>query len=63
VVIAQASLVSGTATASVTLKGGHRVLSTHYLGDASNAASTSADVNRFVDISNIMVPIFRLLLD
>jgi len=62
-VIAQANLVSGTATVSVTLKGGHRVLSAHYLGDASNAASTSADTSLFVDISNIMAPILQLLLD
>jgi len=63
VVIAQASLVSGTATASVMLKGGNCVLSAHYLGDASNAASTSADTSLFVDISNIMAPILQLLLD
>jgi hypothetical protein len=45
------------------LKGGNCVLSAHYLGDASNAASTSADTSLFVDISNIMAPILQLLLD
>ena len=63
VVFAQASLAGGTATVSVKLKGGDRVLTASYLGDANNAAGTSAAVPRFVDISNIMAPILRLLLD
>ncbi len=63
VVIAQASVANGVASTSVKLKGGDRVLTAHYLGDANNAGSTSAQALRFVDISNIMVPIYQLLFD
>ena len=63
VVIAEASLVSGVANAAVKLKGGNRLLTAKYLGDANNAASTSSEVAHFVDVSNIMVPILQLLLD
>ena len=60
--IAQA-LSRGTAGATVKLKGGDRVLKAFYLGDANNASGASAEAPRFVDISNIMAPILRLLLD
>ena len=61
-VIAQATLVNGTASVNARLKGGDRVLKAVYLGDANNVAASSADVTRFVDMSNVLAPIIEMLL-